>query len=223
MTVAAVIFDMDGLMVDTEPLYQAAWQGAASECGYRLDDSFYATLIGRPMEACERLLLDRYGPSFPLARFRSRWPLPWRVEVDRSGIQIKPGLTELLAFLEERQVPMAVATSSDAAYAKLTLTRIALTNRFRAVVTGDQVECGKPAPDIYLEAARRLGVHSGECVALEDSEAGIRAVRRAGMIGLLVPHVSASAEAVLAAHHVVETLHDARQVLAAMLGDRTCT
>ncbi len=218
MKVAAVIFDMDGLMVDTEPVYQAAWQQTASELGYRLDDELYAKFIGRPNEACEAVLMEEYGASFPLDRFRARWPMLWQSQIDRTGVQTKPGLLDLLTFVEERRLPAAVATSSDAVYTNLTLRRAGLAGRFTTIVTGDEIARGKPEPDIYLEAARRLGVRPAECVALEDSEAGIRAVERAGMIGLLVPHWPASTEAVQAAFRVVGTLHEAREVLALLIG-----
>jgi beta-phosphoglucomutase len=217
MAVAAVILDMDGLMVDTEPLYQVAWQQAASELGYHLDDALYARFVGRPTEDCERILLEEYGSSFPLAVFQGRWPGLWREQVEHCGVQTKPGLLELLTFIEEQCLPAAVATSSAAAYADFTLRQAGLADRFAVVVSGDQVVRGKPAPDIYLEAARRLRVSAADCVALEDSEAGIRAVARAGMIGVLVPHWPASPEAVHAASQVVETLHEARQVLATLM------
>ncbi len=217
MKVAAVIFDMDGLMVDTEPLYQRAWQQAASEVGYELGDDLYAQFVGRPTGACETLLMAGLGPAFPLERFRERWPALWRSEVNRSGVRAMPGLWEVLSFVDDQKLPAAVATSSEAEFADMTLRQAALSHRFSAIVTGDQVGRGKPAPDIYLEAARRLGVPPSACVALEDSEAGIQAVQRAGMAGLLVPHGRPSTTAVQEAFRVVATLHEAREVLASLI------
>ena len=217
MRVAAVIFDMDGLMVDTEPLYQTAWQQAASELGYELGDELYATFVGRPTDACEALLVAQLGLSFPLDRFRERWPALWRDEVHRVGVQPKPGLWDVLAFVEAQRLPAAVATSSEAEFADATLREAGLMHRFAAIVSRDQVERGKPEPDIYLEAARRLGVTPADCVAFEDSEAGICAVQRAGMIGILVPEGQPSPAAARAASRVVATLHEAREVLASLL------
>jgi HAD superfamily hydrolase (TIGR01509 family) len=217
MRVAAVVFDMDGLMVDTEPLYQRAWQQAASELGYELGDELYAQFVGRPTDACETLLVAALDRLFPLDQFRERWPILWRREVNDVGVQPKPGLWDLLAYIDAQRLPAAVATSSEAEYADMTLRQAGLAHRFAVIVTGDQVRRGKPEPDIYLEAARRLGVSPTDCVALEDSEAGIRAVQRAGMIGLLVPHSHASADAVQAAFRVVPTLHEAREVLASLV------
>ena len=218
MRVSAVIFDMDGLMVDTEPVYQVAWKQAATELGYDLDDTLYSTFVGRPTPACEAIIIERFGHGFPLERFREQWPALWRSEVERHGIETKPGLEEILALVESHGLPMAVATSSEAEYVEVTLRQAGLANRFDAMVTGDEIDRGKPEPDIYLETARKLGVLPSDCVALEDSEAGILAIQRAGMIGILVPHWPASQRAVQAAFKVVETLHEARTVLASLIG-----
>ena len=217
MRVAAAIFDMDGLMVDTEPLYKAAWQQAAADLGYDLDDERYATLVGRPTPACERILMEYCGAAFPLEDFRKRWPVLWRRSVERTGVHKKPGLLELLEFVKSARLPMAVATSSEAEYARFTLSRSGVGDWFDTIVSGDQIAHGKPAPDIYLEAARRLAVNAADCVAFEDSEAGIQAVSRAGMTGILVPHWPVSADAARAAFRVVDTLHDAKQVLASLI------
>lgn len=218
--IAAIVFDMDGLMLDTEPLYKAAWQTASAELGYELDDPSYTTLVGRPTEDCERVLLRQFGSSFPLDRFRSRWPELWQAGAAAHGIRQKPGLIELLTFLEAQSLPVAVATSSEADYAAFSLRQAGLDGRFSIVVTGDQVAQGKPAPDIYLEAARRLGVPPAQCVALEDSEAGILAASAAGMIALLIPDwMPASAAAGRAAFRVLASLDEARDVVASLVAN----
>ena len=147
-------------MLDTEPLYQVAWQATSAELGYALDDTSYATLIGRPTDDCER---ERrwFGPGFPLDRFRVRWPELWQAEVAANGIQQKPGLLEILTFADAQRLPVAVATSSEADYAAFSLRHAALEGRFNVIVTRDQVARGKPAPDLYLETARRLQVEPG--------------------------------------------------------------
>lgn len=217
MPLDAVILDMDGLMVDTEPLYKIAWQAGIAELGFELSDTGYATIVGRPLPEIEAILMQRFGPAFPLDRLRVRWPELWRNEVARSGIQVKQGLDALLAFIAECQLGLAIATSTKADWAAFTLERSGLTDRFEVIVTGDQVARGKPAPDIYLEAARRLGAEPGRCVAIEDSEAGIRSIAAAGMIGILVPHWTPSDVATAAAFRVVHSLHDARDVIASLL------
>jgi beta-phosphoglucomutase-like phosphatase (HAD superfamily) len=219
--VRAVVFDMDGLMLDTEPIYKVAWQTASAALGYELDDAFYASFVGRPNVECERDLLERFGSGFPLDRFRTGWPPLWRAEAATRGITKKAGLLELLAFLETQGVAVAVATSTEADDAAFTLGAAGLDGRFRVLVTGDEVARGKPAPDIYLEAARRLNVNPEECVALEDSEAGILAARRAGMVALLVPDGSPSIIAANAASRVLPTLVEARELIRDLLVERS--
>ncbi len=217
MTVAALILDMDGLMVDTEPLYKTAWQSASAFLGYDLDDARYAKIVGRPLPDCERVLMEEFGPAFPIDRLRARWPGLWRQEVERVGIQVKSGLPELLAFAGSRALPVAVATSTNADWASFTLGKVGLASTFEVLVTGDQVARGKPAPDIYLEAARRLGVEPARCVAIEDSEAGICSIAAAGMVGILVPHWQPSALSAASAFSVVPSLHEARDVIVGLL------
>jgi HAD superfamily hydrolase (TIGR01509 family) len=218
MTIRAVVFDMDGLMLDTEPFYKAAWQHACAELGFDLDDASYAVMIGRPTEACERELIERFGTSFPMPRFRARWPELWRLSVPAQGIVCKPGLESLLSFVEEHGLASAIATSSDADYAEFSLRSAGLAGRFSTIVTGDQVAHGKPAPDIYLEAARRLRRNPAECIALEDSDAGVLAASAAGMVTLCVPDLKPpSDEAVRAASRVCASLDDAREWIGAMI------
>jgi HAD superfamily hydrolase (TIGR01509 family) len=216
--IAAVILDMDGLMLDTESIYKRAWQSAAAECGYDLDDDYYLTLLGQPNPACEAALLRRFGKEFPIDDFRVRWSRLWQAHVETAGIPMKPGLTELLSFLQERQLPVAVATSSDQDYASLSLRAAQLGAWFNNVITGDQVVNGKPAPDIYIEAARRLGVAAASCVAIEDSDAGVLAASAAGMITVMVPDLKApSPQARKAAFCVVASLVDAKNQIASLL------
>ena len=185
--IRAVVFDMDGLMLDTEPIYKAAWQAASAELGHDLADEFYAQFVGRPNDDCERLLFERFGPEFPFDRFRARWRELWDADAAANGIRTKPGLIELLTLLETLKIPFAIATSSEAAETDFCLRAAGLDGRFPVRVTRDQIAHGKPAPDIYLEAARRLQIDPAQCVALEDSEAGILSASRAGMVPLLIP------------------------------------
>ena len=214
MRINAVVLDMDGLMLDTEPLYKTAWQAAAHELGFRLDDAAYMPLIGRPTHECETELLSRFGPAFPLSEFRLRWPELWRTAVSTHGIARKQGLDALLALFKERQIPVAIATSSDAEHTAHSLRCAGLLGGFTAVVTGDQVPRGKPAPDIYLEAARRLSRDPSECVAIEDSDAGVIAAASAGMTTLCVPDLKPpSQDAIGAALCVLSSLDDVRNYL----------
>lgn len=216
--IEAVVFDMDGLMLDTEPIYKTAWQSGCRDLGYELDDATYSQLVGRPTIACEQVLLERLGSAFPLERFRQLWPAIWQAVVSSRGIRQKPGLSALLALLRSRNVPAAVATSSEADFTDLSLNRAGLSNVFQAIVTGDQIERGKPAPDIYLAAAAKLGVRPDRCVALEDSESGAVAASTAGMVTLLVPDwVVPSQVARQAATEVFPSLVEANAYIEARL------
>jgi HAD superfamily hydrolase (TIGR01509 family) len=212
------VLDLDGLMLDTESLSKGAWQQATTDVGYHLDDATYWSFVGRSDEDCERDMLARFGTAFPLTMFRDRRTDLWRQRVEEQGIQQKAGLRELLALIEGRNVPLAVATSSSADSARFKLRRSGLGARFTVIVTGDEVANGKPAPDIFLEAAGRLHVVASSCVAIEDSDAGVVAACRAGMRTLLVPDMKRpSVEAVRAAFRVLRSLHEAQAVLSALL------
>src|SRR5687767_1834496 len=105
MKITAVVFDMDGLMLDTEPLYKAAWQQSSAELGFDLDDRAYSVMIGRPNEDCERELVKHFGPAFPMPQFRARWPQLWRMAVQDQGIAPKAGLTRLLRLSRSKACP----------------------------------------------------------------------------------------------------------------------
>ncbi len=218
MTARAVVFDLDGLMLDTEPGYKAAWQRAAADLGYQLRDSLYHTLIGRSEPDSEAELTTAFGKDFSILEFRSRWTAHWRAQVEEKSIPTKEGLLELLGLLEEQHTPFAVATSSDQEKAAFSLHCAGLDHRIPIVISADQVARGKPAPDIFLAAARRLDVDPRECVALEDSDAGVESAVRAGMTALMIPDLQhPSGAAVQLAFRVLHSLREATPVLLGLL------
>ena len=117
----------------------------------------------------------------------SAWAADYDAIVAAEGISLKPGLDDILDLLDERGVAAAVATSTRRERARAKLDRVGLLHRFAALVGGDDVARGKPAPDIFLAAAERLGVAAGDCIVLEDSEPGIIAAAAAGMTPVMVP------------------------------------
>lgn len=189
LNIHAVIFDMDGLMLDTEPLYRSAWKKAAAQCGFLLSDGTYAHIVGRTAADAEAELANAFGSGFVLADFRV-----WRDKfeaVEFSGLMPKkPGLDGLLDLLESRRIPKAVATSTKRQRAAKQLEALGLLPRFSCIAAGDEVATGKPAPDIFLLAAQRLGVTPAVCLVLEDAEAGVAAASRAGMQVCLVPDLN---------------------------------
>lgn len=186
-SVEAVIFDMDGLSVDTERLAMCALGAAANSMGVDVPEAFHRALIGVPADACRRMDAARRGPGFPVQAYFESADRYMAEMIEAGQPRPKPGATELLAWLEQRRVPRAVATSSARAKTQHHLWMTGILNRFDAVVTRDDVERGKPHPDPYLRAAERLGTPTGRCLALEDSYDGVRAAHAAGVRVIMVP------------------------------------
>jgi HAD superfamily hydrolase (TIGR01509 family) len=208
----AVIFDMDGLLLDSEPLYRVTWQTAAAQMGCPIDDEFYAHFVGRGNDEAERLLRERFGDALPLDEFRVRWRRDWDERLDRVPPARKPGAMELLDFLHQRGIATALATSSPRTLALRCLGD--LTSRFAALAFGDEVENSKPSPDLFLLASQRLGIAPEHCLVLEDSEAGVRAACAAGMEVIIVPDlIEPSAEIAGMASGVCESLRDVIGIL----------
>lgn len=183
----AVIFDMDGLMLDTEPLAARAWGDAAAALGVEFDMTLAPAMVGRNFADCATMVRARYGAGYPVDALLGRWHATYDGIVEREGLTMKPGVGELLDWLDTMAIPRAVATSTRRERARAKLVRTALLPRFHEIVGGDEVARGKPAPDIYIEAAHRLGVNAGDCLVLEDSEPGVRAALAARMTPIMVP------------------------------------
>ena len=214
---AAVIFDMDGLVLDTEPLAARAWAEAAAALGVVFDMSLARAMIGRNFADCATMLRAHYAAPYPVDALLGRWHAAYDDVVAREGLALKPGVHELLEWLEANSIPRAVATSTRRERARSKLERTALLPRFHDVVGGDEVARGKPAPDIYVEAARRLGKDVASCVALEDSEPGIRAALAAGVTPIMVPDLHPpSPELVALDVAVLPSLHEVLRRLAAL-------
>jgi HAD superfamily hydrolase (TIGR01509 family) len=215
----AVIFDMDGLMLDTEPIYKIAWQIAAIECGHPISDALYFDLIGRTRVDGENILRVAFGPDFSLEIFRAACERCEAAAFGEGLPSMKPGLVSLLDFLESREVPKAVATSTDRQQATYQLGGLGLLDRFNVVATGDEVGNGKPLPDLFLLTAERLGIEPADCLVLEDSEAGILAAHRAGMQVYLVPDLKPPSAAVEGLAVRFDSLAGVEMVLRRRLGE----
>ncbi|MCB0064606.1 MAG: HAD family phosphatase [Caldilineaceae bacterium] len=213
--IRAVIFDMDGLMLDTERLAQEAWQQAGADLGYDLPDEIYRLAIGRTAQATAEIFGGHFGADSPFDEIYQRKQQYYHTAIEEGRITLKAGLLALLAAIEERALPKAVATSTAR---PLALQKLAATNllpHFTTIVCGNEVPNGKPAPDIFLAAAAKLAVTPADCLVLEDSPAGIRAAHAAGMIPILIPDlVVPPAEVRQLAYQTVTSLYDVLPLIA---------
>jgi len=205
----AVIFDMDGLLLDSEAIAFAAFR---ETCGhFALGDQTHVFMrcIGTNAEAGERVLEEGLRGRADHLAFNRLWQENYLRTVTRAPIPLKPGVTELLAALQAASVPLAVATSTRSDRARQKLRDAGIDSAFQAIVGGDQVARSKPHPDIYLKAADDLRARPGECLALEDSENGVRAALGAGMTVIQIPDlVEPSPELRALGHAVLQSLHD---------------
>jgi HAD superfamily hydrolase (TIGR01509 family) len=182
----AVVFDMDGLLFNTEAIYCDAAIAVAREAGYHLPLDFYLATVGLPGEATRARFAERFGTAFDFDSFWTTSAQRFR-EATAAQLYLKTGVAELLDLLDELQLPRAIATSSRHEDARHHLDAHGLRDRFHAVVAHGDYAQGKPNPDPFLKAADRLGVDPALCLALEDSHNGVRAAARAGMMTVMVP------------------------------------
>ncbi len=182
----AVVFDMDGLIFDTERLYQEAIMAAAKEVGQPMEPEIFRAMIGRPWLRSRQFLVGHYGPSFAVDEFRTAWNRHFDVIVE-TRLSLKPGVVELLDLLDDLALPRAIATSSAHHTVRHHLAAHGLTERFHHVVAHGDYENGKPAPDPYVRATELIRVDPARCLALEDSYNGVRSAVAAGMMTVMVP------------------------------------
>jgi HAD superfamily hydrolase (TIGR01509 family) len=213
--VRAVIFDMDGLMFDSERAAREAWRAALHARGVELTDEVYLRAVGRTAAEAREVFVQAYGPGLPVAAIEADTERRLR-ELLGDQPPLKPGLLELLDVVDELGLPAAVASATAAAEIRRRLAAAGLEARFAAVVGGDEVRAGKPAPDLFHAAAGLLGVPASACLVLEDSEAGIRAAAAAGMIAVMVPDLAPPSPACL---EICDAVVDSLAAAAAVLRD----
>lgn len=214
----AVVFDMDGLMLDSERAINECMARAASDLGHELPASLWLQMIGGGDGLCRRLLADRIGADATvelLARAEAMYDV-----VADAGIAHRPGIIDLLDWLVARGIPRAVATSTRRPLAMRKLAAAGLLPYFAEVATSSDVAAPKPAPDVYLLAASKLGVAPARCLVLEDSPTGVRAALAAGMTPVQVPDMLVPDDAARAlGHRIVASLGDAQRLLEARLAE----
>lgn len=211
--VEAVIFDMDGLLIDTERVLFETMVEVGPEFGVVVDRPLFQSLIGLPIGPSSAILVETFGPAFPLDEFLAAVRKKAR-SINQAGVVLKEGVVELLDLLDELDLPRAVCTSSARENAEHHLGQHDLVKRFTTIVARGDYTHGKPHPEPFLTAAARLGVEPIACLALEDSHNGVRAAHAAGMQVVMVPDMLEATEEMRGlCVSIAETLHDAQALL----------
>ncbi len=188
--ILGVILDMDGLMLDTEKLYTRFWKKAAEYYGFEMTDEHILGIRSMAAKfACTRLK-EILGDSFDYYAVREKRRELMDEYIAAHGVEKKQGLDDLLKELSQRSIKLAVATSTNRERTEKYLRQTKVIDYFDVIVTGDMIQNGKPAPDIYQTAAKALGLDSTDCIALEDSPNGILSAYRAGCKPVMIPELS---------------------------------
>ena len=203
-----VILDMDGTLLDTEGASVEAWQRTGRRFGVEISREFILGHFGMSRGDIDQRYRDAFGPDFPIDRIREERVREGMRIAREDPVPVKPGARELLEFLDREGIPAVLATSTVMERARLLMERSGLWDLLRDAVTGEMVPHSKPQPDIFLEAARRMGADPGRCLVVEDSESGARAGLAAGMAVAVVPDLCPIDPAVLARVRVLSSLHD---------------
>lgn len=186
----AVLFDMDGLLLDTEAVHRRTMAEAAAAMGIDFPDALFLQLVGIHRDENRRTLAGHYGDAFPMDRFYDDADARFEAAC-REVIPLRPDVVLVLDLLDALEIPRGVVTSTASPFAAERLARVDLLDRFDALVTRSDVLRPKPAPDPYLLGCERLGARPAQTLALEDSHNGIRAAAAAGLVTIMVPDLLA--------------------------------
>lgn len=195
MKISGVILDLDGVLIDTESISKMAWMRAASEFGFEIPETLYEKIIGFSVLDARKEISNLTNGHIDMDRYMERSAAIYYGEMQSNGVRVMPGVPELLEFLRQQGLKTAIATSTIQEQATWKLEKSGLLGLINDVITGDLAANGKPAPDIFLIAARRISVEPGECVVVEDAHAGIIGAKTAGMVPIMVPSTAASTAA----------------------------
>jgi HAD superfamily hydrolase (TIGR01509 family) len=222
-TLKAAIFDMDGLLLDTERPAVNAWAQATAEMGLSLPEAVVIGTIGRDWEATKRIILETLGDGAPYDALIERVQAIYHRFLTDGVVPVKPGAVEILRMMRDIGLTAGLATSTVRKSMEWKMRSAGLLYYFSASACGDEVSQSKPQPDIYLLAAKCIGVEPEYCVALEDSPAGIMAAKAAGMTTVMVPDLVQPDEEILkVTDYVVKDLYEAGKLLLKLLDVHSC-
>lgn len=203
MKYKAAIFDMDGLLLDTERIFLDAFKKTSDTLGFKFDMALFIKLIGTNSLKTKEIMINSFDKGFNYDLFRETWVSYVDDYLSRNPIPLKEGAAEILDKIKEISLPMAVATSTRYSDALKSLESTGIVHYFEFVVAGDQVTKGKPDPEIYLKAAQKLDAVPEECVVFEDSENGVKSAYDAGMDVIQVPDLLEPSDELMALGHRV--------------------
>lgn len=207
-----IVFDMDGVIFDSERLYGRAWHIVGPLYGLTDIDTYISCCIGRNAADIRNYILSQNNPDFKADQLALDIRKAIQEIIDLEGLSLKPGVTEILNWLRSNGRKVALATSSNRSVTDHYLDSTGLTRYFDIVLTGDMITHGKPAPDIYLLACEKLDTLPSRCFAIEDSPNGIKSAYAAGMKPILVPDfVDVPDEAFLLAHKKFNSLYEVKK------------
>ncbi|GAD80789.1 HAD family hydrolase [Vibrio ezurae] len=210
MTFKAVIFDMDGLLLDTERVCLQAFEKACHTLGIEFLEPEYLAIIGQNAQGIERTIRAGYPKNIDYPKLRKVWMHNYHSVSEHQAIPVKEGVIELLEWLKSKGIPMAVATSTDKRLAPIKLKFAGLYDYFESVTCGCEVTHGKPDPEIYVLAAKRLNIDPVYCLGFEDSNNGVRAGVAAQLQMVQIPDLVIPTKDVIAlGHHIFPSLKDA--------------
>ena len=185
--IKAIIFDMDGLMIDSERVTFECYQEILKGMNLTMDEEFYKTLLGKPLKGIYQRFYDVYGNDFPIEDVIKDVHALMAKRLGTGGVPIKTGLKSLLEYLKENNYKTIVATSRNRDRVDTILSQAQITDYFDDSICGDEVTKGKPNPEVFLKSCQKLGVNVDEAIVLEDSEAGIQASYDAGIKVICIP------------------------------------
>ena len=185
--IKAIIFDMDGLMIDSERVTFECYQEILKGMNLTMDEEFYKTLLGKPLKGIYQRFYDVYCNDFPIEDVIKDVHALMAKRFETEGVPIKTGLKSLLEYLKENNYKTIVATSSNRDRVDTILSQAQITDYFDDSICGDEVTKGKPNPEVFLKSCQKLGVNVDEAIVLEDSEAGIQASYDAGIKVICIP------------------------------------
>ena len=193
----AVIFDMDGVIFDTERVYLEIWQSVFEKYGYKMTKELYITVMGTGRKNVIKTFLENFGDDLPIEKMYEEKDNQLFYIIENQGIPLKKGVKELFSMLKEKNYKIALATSAKRYRVEKQIKYKWLKESFDAIVCGDDVEKGKPSPDIFLKAAKEIDVEAKDCFVVEDSPAGIKAAFSGGMKGIHVEDLKVADEDIL--------------------------